>query len=79
MWRPALLSLSLLLGAGVAQAQAPQAAVEKVALENVDMKKVLAPYGDAEESLTLMTCTGKWLKDEATYDHRAIVYAVAVT
>lgn len=54
------------------------AAVEKVALENVDMKKALAPYGDAEQSLTLMTCTGKWLKDEATYDHRAIVYATAV-
>lgn len=54
------------------------AAVEKVALDKVDMKKALAPYGDAEQSLTLMTCTGKWLKDEATYDHRAIVYAMAV-
>ena len=44
----------------------------------VDMSKVLQPYGGASEGVTLITCTGKWLPAQQTYDHRVIVYAERV-
>lgn len=44
----------------------------------VDMSKVLQPYGGASEGLTLITCTGKWLPKQQTYDHRVVVYAERV-
>lgn len=47
---------------------------ETVALADVDMRKVLLPYENGTKALNLMTCTGKWLPQEKTYDHRVIVY-----
>ena len=52
--------------------------VETVPLADVDMKKVLLPYGNASRALNLMTCTGKWLPKDKTYDHRVIVYTEQV-
>lgn len=51
---------------------------ETVPLESVDMVKLLNPYGGAAEGLNLITCTGKWLPDQKTYDHRVTVYAQRV-
>jgi LPXTG-site transpeptidase (sortase) family protein len=53
--------------------------VETVPKELVDMQKVLRTYGNATEGLNLMTCTGTWIKDERTYDKRAIVYTERVS
>lgn len=53
-------------------------AVETTAIDAVDMQKVLKPYGDATEGLNLITCTGQWLKDQRTYNQRAIVYTKRV-
>lgn len=47
---------------------------ETVALEDVDMKKALLPYGNTLRGLNLMTCSGAWVQDKQTYDHRVIVY-----
>lgn len=52
--------------------------VETVPLADVDMRKVLLPYDNASKALNLMTCTGKWLPLEKTYDHRVIVYTEQV-
>lgn len=52
--------------------------VETVPLADVDMRKVLLPYGNVSKALNLMTCTGKWLPKEKTYDHRVIVYTEQV-
>ena len=52
--------------------------VETVPLSDVDMRKVLLPYENASKALNLMTCTGKWLPLEKTYDHRVIVYTEQV-
>ena len=51
---------------------------EVVALSDIDMKKVLLPYGNTLKGLNLMTCTGKWLESEKTYDHRVVVYTAQV-
>ena len=51
---------------------------ETVALNEVDMKKLLKPYGAATEGVNLITCTGTWLPDQKTYDHRVIVYTERV-
>lgn len=48
--------------------------VEKVPLKDIDMGKVLQPYEGVKKGLNLMTCAGIWLRNSATYDHRAIVY-----
>jgi len=52
--------------------------VETVALADVDMRKVLLPYENTSRALNLMTCTGKWLPLEKTYDKRVIVYTEQV-
>jgi len=51
---------------------------ETVPLDEVDMKKVLLPHGNALRALNLMTCTGEWVNDKATYDQRVIVYTEQV-
>jgi len=51
---------------------------ETLPLEDVDMNKVSLPYGTARHGLNLYTCTGAWLPDKQTFDHRAIVYAVEI-
>lgn len=50
--------------------------IETVPLSEVDMKKALAPYGEASEGVNLITCTGEWIESDKTYDHRVIVYAI---
>ena len=47
---------------------------ETVALDAVDMTKVLLPHGTATEGLNLITCDGQWLQSSGTYDKRTIVY-----
>ena len=47
---------------------------ETVALDAVDMAKVLLPHGTATEGLNLITCDGQWLQSSGTYDKRTIVY-----
>jgi len=54
------------------------AAVETYSKDEIDMKQLLRPYNGASEGLNLMTCTGKWLPDEKTYDQRVVVFAVRV-
>ena len=51
---------------------------EVVALKDIDMKKVLLPYGNTLKGLNLMTCTGTWLPNEKTYDQRVVVYTQQV-
>jgi len=51
---------------------------EVVPLADVDMKKLLKPYGAAAEGVNLITCAGTWLPDQKTYDHRVIVYTERV-
>lgn len=48
---------------------------ETVPLDDVDMPKALKPYGDAKQGLNLITCTGSWITQRQTLDHRLIVYA----
>jgi len=55
---------------------------EIVALKDVDMKKLLLPYGDNAQGLNLITCTGKSIKNKDgsfTYDHRVLVYTKRVS
>lgn len=52
------------------------AAVEIVPFDKVDMQKVLQPYNSIQEGLNIMTCTGKWISDKQTLDHRIIVYTI---
>lgn len=52
---------------------------ETVARDAVDMKKALSVYGQADEGLNLMTCTGAWIKNEETYDKRVVVYTERVS
>lgn len=48
---------------------------ETVPLDDVDMPKALKPYGSAKQGLNLITCTGSWITQRQTLDHRLIVYA----
>ena len=51
---------------------------ETVKREDVDMAKLLMPYGGAPQGLNLITCTGTYIRNEKTYDSRAIVYTKLV-
>lgn len=53
--------------------------VVTVPLTAIDMSAILMPYSGVEKGLNLMTCTGRWVKDGATLDHRVIVYTRQVT
>lgn len=48
--------------------------VETVPLNEVDMGKALLPVDGVTRGLNLMACTGAWLDDKQTLDHRVIVY-----
>lgn len=48
---------------------------ETVSYRDVDMRKVLSPYGDSDEGLNLMTCTGRFDAAAHTFESRIIVYA----
>ena len=49
-------------------------AKETVALDKVDMNKFIRPADGVNEGLNLMTCTGSWVQNSRTRDHRIIVY-----
>jgi LPXTG-site transpeptidase (sortase) family protein len=51
---------------------------EVVKLSELDMKKMLLPYGNALRGLNLMTCTGDWVDAEYTYDQRVLVWTEQV-
>ncbi len=52
--------------------------VETVDLDKVDMRKLLQSYNGASEGLNLITCTGKWIENEKTYNQRVTVYTERV-
>ena len=52
--------------------------VDTVPLANFDMNTALRPPSGTLKGLNLMTCTGKWLPDKKTYDHRVVVYTKEV-
>lgn len=49
--------------------------VESVELDRVDMSALLRPHESTNEGLNLITCTGRWVQEAQTYDHRTLVYA----
>lgn len=51
---------------------------EVIPLAKLDMKKALLPQNGTLKGLNLMTCTGEWLSDQQTYDHRVLVYTAQV-
>lgn len=52
--------------------------IETLTLDAIDMSKILAPYEGVNKGLNLMTCTGKWLNEDKTLDHRVVVYTEQV-
>ena len=52
--------------------------VSTIPLTAIDMGSILAPYAGVDNGLNLMTCTGRWVKDSATLDHRVVVYTKQV-
>jgi sortase (surface protein transpeptidase) len=51
---------------------------EIVEKDTLDMAKLLKTYGDAPQGLNLITCTGTYVKEQSTYDHRVVVYTKLV-
>lgn len=52
--------------------------VTSVPLSEIDMNEFMRPYDGAGEGLNLMTCSGSYVRESDTYDHRTIVYATRV-
>jgi len=55
---------------------------ETIPVKDVNMTKLVLPYGENAQGLNLITCTGKYIKNKDgsfTYDHRALVYAKRVS
>lgn len=46
--------------------------------KGLNMRQMLLPYGKALRGLNLMTCTGKWIESEQTYDQRLLIFAEQV-
>lgn len=46
--------------------------------DEVNMQAFLRPYDGVSEGLNMMTCTGDWIEDQKTYDHRVLIYAKRV-
>lgn len=51
---------------------------EVVQLAGIDMNRALSVYGNALEGLNIMTCAGKYISSQGTYDQRLVVYATRV-
>jgi LPXTG-site transpeptidase (sortase) family protein len=49
---------------------------ETISKDNVDMAKALISADPTKPGLNLITCTGKYLPKEKTYDQRLVMYAV---
>lgn len=49
---------------------------DTVALKDVDMKKMLLPYGNALRGLNMMTCAGQWVttNGQQTLDKRVLIF-----
>ena len=54
-------------------------ATETVKLEDVDMKKLMLPYGTATHGANFITCAGDWLEGSETFNERAVVYTELVS
>lgn len=52
------------------------AKIETIPTSEVDMSKMLVPYGGSEQGLNLIACAGKWNSDKTTLDHRVLIYAI---
>ncbi len=52
--------------------------IEKVPLENIDMNKAINTYNGVKQGLNIITCTGTWIENQNTLDHRLIVYTEPV-
>ena len=48
--------------------------METVPLEELSMRTALLPHGNTLRGLNLMTCIGKYIPEQNTYDKRLIVY-----
>ncbi len=51
---------------------------EVVGRRDVDMRKVMSTYSGVDEGLNLITCDGKWEKNDKTFSDRTIVYTKRV-
>lgn len=49
---------------------------ETTPVDATDMKKVLKPADNSRQGLNIITCSGKWMPDRKTLDHRLVVYAI---
>jgi len=47
-----------------------------VPLNSVNMQSLLTPYNGAAQGVNLIACTGKWIDNNTTLDHRILVFAV---
>lgn len=54
---------------------------EVVKLADVDMKKMLLPYGNALRALNIMTCTGQWTNEGGTetLNQRVLIYTEQIS
>lgn len=52
--------------------------VEQMALEDVDMRKMLRSVNPSKQGLNIITCAGEYDATRRTYDDRVLVYAVKV-
>ncbi len=48
--------------------------METVPLEELNMRTALLPHGNTVRGLNLMTCIGKYIPEQNTYDQRLVVY-----
>lgn len=51
---------------------------EIVQLAGIDMNRALSVYGSALEGLNIMTCAGKYIPSQGTYDQRLVIYATRI-
>lgn len=51
---------------------------ETVHVDHIDMRKAISVYGGMGHGVNIMTCAGQFVSSINTYDHRFIVYALAV-
>lgn len=52
--------------------------VATIPLADINMNEILRPYNGVTNGLNLMTCTGTWIDETSTLDHRVVVYTEQV-
>ncbi len=50
--------------------------IEQPLLENVDMAKMMQSVDASKEGLNIITCSGTWIPEKNTFDHRTTIRAV---